>query len=70
MIPHLFDGSKEVSLVQKGNMRAFLGAIVLCLSFSLFISPSTAGDMANIIVVKVPEIKKVLVNKKELDCMA
>ena len=59
-----------MSPVKKGNMRAFLGAVALCLSFSLFISPSTAGDMTKIIIVKVPEIRKVLVNKKELDCMA
>lgn len=59
-----------MSLVKKGYMQAFLGAIALCLSFSLVVAPSTAGDMTNVIVIKVPVTREVLVDKKELDCMA
>ena len=51
-------------------MRALIGVLALCLSFTLVVVPSEAGDTADVIVVKVPEVKKILVDKKELDCMA
>ena len=56
--------------VQKGYMQALIGAIALCLSISLVVAPSTAGDMSKIFIIKVPVAQKITVNKKELDCMA
>lgn len=51
-------------------MQVLIGAIALCLSFSLVVAPSTAGDMSKIFIIKVPVAQKITVNKKELDCMA
>ena len=51
-------------------MRTLLGVLALCLSFSLVVVPSEAGDTTDVIIIKVPVIRKNLVNKEELNCMA
>jgi|TARA_R110000803_G_scaffold152009_4_gene217077 spore germination cell wall hydrolase CwlJ-like protein len=51
-------------------MRTFLGAVALFLSFSLIAVPPQAGDASKVIIIKVPEVAKILIDKKELDCMA
>ena len=50
-------------------MRAFIGAVALCLLFTLIVAPSKAGDKSNVIIIKAPKQRQ-LVDKKELDCMA